>query len=474
MSYNWREIDYALYSLDIRGSIIREIWQPDFKHLVMELYKPGQAINLIIRTDSTGTAIYPATKKIKKQKKPQRFVQFLRAHIRGARIKSIYQLSRERIIRIETHSSQENNILWIRLWASNPNIIVTDLEKNIKECMFRRPGREEMPGKKYSQPDNIARIYKDDTGGFHLRNPELTDNPTEWFKKIEENLSGEEEKKLEDRLREKIAANTEAELTELENRIKNLKSSIKEAENADRLKLYGDLITSEIYRINRGDRYLDTTDYHGNDIRIELDPSLNAHENAEKYYREYHKQTERKKRNLEQLESAEKKRKELAELLISLPGKELEELRKLERQQTKKEQENKKTDSKIPGLQVIINDYIVTIGRNSRESDEILRKYARGNDYWLHVRDWPGGHVFIRPAKTKDVPQHVIMKAAQLAVHFSKANREKRVDLYCTQVKYLRRAKHGTLGTVIPTREKNIVIERDEALVDRILGGREA
>ena len=62
----------------------------------------------------------------------------------------------------------------------------------------------------------------------------------------------------------------------------------------------------------------------------------------------------------------------------------------------------------------------------------------------------------------KSVPLEVLLDAAMLAIHYSKARKAGKADLYYTQVKYLRRAKGGPKGLVIPTQEKNLSVVLDE------------
>ena len=62
----------------------------------------------------------------------------------------------------------------------------------------------------------------------------------------------------------------------------------------------------------------------------------------------------------------------------------------------------------------------------------------------------------------KTVPLDILLYAGNLAVYHSKARRNGQADLYYTQVKYLRRAKNGPKGLVLPTQEKNLLIKIDE------------
>ncbi len=67
-----------------------------------------------------------------------------------------------------------------------------------------------------------------------------------------------------------------------------------------------------------------------------------------------------------------------------------------------------------------IEGYKVMVGRSSKENQELL-SIAKANDIWMHVRNIPGSHVFIRTDK-QNLPQSVLESAAKLCVDFSTKN----------------------------------------------------
>ena len=113
------------------------------------------------------------------------------------------------------------------------------------------------------------------------------------------------------------------------------------------------------------------------------------------------------------------------------------------------------------------------VGRSSRDNDALLRKYVHGNDYWVHARDYPGAYVFIKNQPGKSVPLETFLDAGNLAIFFSKARGSGGGECFYTQVKYLRRAKHGKTGLVIPTQEKNLSITLEEDRLNRMFRGPE-
>ena len=100
MSLNTEEIDLIISELDISGFQIQKIIQPDFSSLVMILYKNGIKHSLMISLNQGKTRLNLTSKLYGKQKKHQRFEQFLKARIVDAHIAEITQIEKERIIKL--------------------------------------------------------------------------------------------------------------------------------------------------------------------------------------------------------------------------------------------------------------------------------------------------------------------------------------------------------------------------------------
>jgi predicted ribosome quality control (RQC) complex YloA/Tae2 family protein len=103
------------------------------------------------------------------------------------------------------------------------------------------------------------------------------------------------------------------------------------------------------------------------------------------------------------------------------------------------------------------------VGRDATENDALLRRHVKGGDLWLHARDFPGSYVFIKQRPGKSFPLEILLDAGNLAIFYSKGRGSGEGDLFYTPVKYLRRAKNGPKGLVIPTQEKNLHIKLDES-----------
>lgn len=115
--------------------------------------------------------------------------------------------------------------------------------------------------------------------------------------------------------------------------------------------------------------------------------------------------------------------------------------------------------------------YPIWVGRNKEQNDRLTLRLANGNDLWLHVGGGrPGSHVVVRLPKAKTASLETLLDAATLAVHFSKARGEGRIEVVYTQRKHVRKPKGLPAGAVVPAQTKSITVLRDEVRLRRLLG----
>ncbi|MCA8952251.1 MAG: DUF814 domain-containing protein [Planctomycetes bacterium] len=114
--------------------------------------------------------------------------------------------------------------------------------------------------------------------------------------------------------------------------------------------------------------------------------------------------------------------------------------------------------------------YQILVGRNNQQNDRLTLRVANGNDVWLHVGGGrPGSHVVVRLPKQKTASLETLLDAATLAVHFSKARGERRIDvIYCLK-KFVRKPKGLPAGAVVPSQTKTISVTLDEGRLRRLL-----
>ena len=501
MSLNCNEINLILEELNLEGAFIQDIVQPGYDTLAFYTYKEGCAKTMLVCTAQNSVRMNETRRKITKNDKPLRFMEFLRSRIKGCRINSVIQIGVERVVKMElsrmveenpkgaakgtVHISlvkkpvlskeeleaqgepkeiEENYILYIKLWNNAANVILCDTDETILEPMFRRPERGEVKDKKFCKPAADEAKVADALKRFPVR--EWTGHESFnsyidwWYSEHSDTLSREA-------LLEKAEKWYNATRSKKEAALNNLEAKLEAFKNAGQLKHQGDLILSFGHLIEGSSRYLECEDYEsGKTVRLMIDPEKSAQENAADYYRQYKKAVSGTEELSHDIELARKQLEKLdaqyEEIRSEQNPVKIEQL--LRRDTTPKQQQKKNH----PGLDYTVNGWYILVGRDANENDELLRHHVRGDDLWLHVRDFPGGYVFIKARKGKTVPLDILLDAANLAVYYSKARNAGKTDLYYTHVKYLRRAKNGPKGLVLPTQEKNLCIEPDKARLSRL------
>lgn len=472
MSLNCNEIDKILGELNVKGFFIQDIVQPGFDTVAFYLYGNAEAKTVVVCTAQNSCRINETRRKIVKNEKPLRFMEFLKSKIKGSKITDIFQIGKQRIIQLNLEHGDEKFIMYIRLWSNAANIIVCNAENNILDTMFRRPQKGEITGGKFVIPQENPikkewpiRDFSEVQEKYAKQNPnapKLTFNQKVdiWYSEYAQNLS--RESLLEQA--EKWFNSTHSRMTlALEKLIKKQE----DFKNAEQLKHYGDLILSYSYLINENSNFLECEDYeNGKKVQILLDSKKSPQENAADYYEKYKKAQSGAVSLQHDIEIAKKKIEKVQKMY-----KEIQEeknpvrIEQLLRKDTTPKQQKKKEH---PGLDYTVNGWYILVGRDANENDELLRHHVRGSDMWLHVRDFPGGYVFVKYRAGKTIPLDILLDAANLAVYYSKARNAGKTDLYYTQVKYLRRAKNGPKGLVLPTHEKNLCITPNKERLARL------
>jgi predicted ribosome quality control (RQC) complex YloA/Tae2 family protein len=478
-SLNWKEIDLVLSELALAGSLIQEIHQPRHDRLVLHLFRAGEQSMLLISLSPRFPRMHALTEKLPNPGTPLRFASFLRSHIRGGRIETAEQLRAmsdpslgERIVKITVRRGEDVNVLWVRLWGAAANAILTDESDVILDAFYRRPKKGEISretleprGKGSGHP----RAKVTGTPEYSVRELPGEGSFNEKLEALYADLEGKGD-------RERAAAQAEAELEISENKLlsnlERLRARLSEYGNLERYRELGNLLTSNLHLVVRGERWIRVQDFFHENVlvEIELRPELTPAQNAESYYDRHRKARLGRSKVQDEIENLEatlgRIRAQRAALAANPDAQSLVTVAKDAARARKPLHE---TD--VPGLVFVSPPFRILVGRTAAENDELLRKRVRGNDWWFHARDWPGAYVFVKAQPGKSLPLETMLDAATLAVHFSKGKTSGQGDVYYTRVKYLRRAKGARRGTVLPTQEKNLHVKIDPARIERLKTG---
>jgi len=261
-------------------------------------------------------------------------------------------------------------------------------------------------------------------------------------------------------------------------------ATVNEATGAERLRLAGELITANLYHLEKGQATLTTTNFYdpaGATITIELDPALAPAANARRYFSRYNRARNAARLAAVQLEQT---RAEIAylesiaqALSLAADHDDLAEIRRELRQAGylpeekekpgKPGQKNNKKEAARPSqpLEFTSPDgFIILVGKNNRQNDWLTLKQAAPGDIWLHTKDSPGSHVIIR-TEGREVPDSTLAMAARLAARYSRAGQSSRVPVDWTLVKHVRKPPGARPGMVTYDHQRTVYVapaeERD-------------
>ncbi|MFV9509944.1 Rqc2 family fibronectin-binding protein [Tepidibacillus sp. LV47] len=260
-----------------------------------------------------------------------------------------------------------------------------------------------------------------------------------------------------------------------EKKIGYLHKDLEQAKEAEKFKLYGELITAHMYMIKRGDSEVEVINYYDENqglIKIPLDPLKTPSENAQHYFKKYNKLKNSLSIIKQQIKETKKEIEYLDTLLTQIENADLADLEdirnemveqgylrgrgKVDRRKNKNpEIEQYRSSEGVP----------IYVGKNNRQNEYLTHRLAHSTDTWLHTKDIPGSHVVIRG---KDFGEQTLLEAATLAAYFSKAKHSSQVPVDYTLIKYVKKTSGAKPGFVIYENQKTLYITPDEKIIERL------
>ena len=246
-------------------------------------------------------------------------------------------------------------------------------------------------------------------------------------------------------------------------------------QNRDALRRAGDLITANLYRMEKGVSVLEAEDYYQENmpvVQIALDPLLTPQQNAAKYYKRYNKAKTAEKVLREQIEKGKVELEYLESILEELWEAEGEQdFRDIRAElkdggylkQHKGEKKQIKRASK-PRLFHSSAGLRISVGRNNRQNDLLTCKEAAPGDLWFHTQKIHGSHVILHTAG-QPADEQSMREAAQLAAYYSRARESQNVPVDYTPVRYVKKPAGAKPGMVIYTTYRTVYVTPEESQV---------
>ena len=256
-----------------------------------------------------------------------------------------------------------------------------------------------------------------------------------------------------------------------------LKNELDDCAAMESVRIKGDVVTANIYRIKQGDSVVVGMDYEsGNEISVPLDVSLAPSKNAQKYYKKYQKMKRASVMLAEQIKKATNEKDYLESVLSFIDRaatpQELAEI-KLEliesgfiagKAETGKK---KKTPASKPLSFQTSDGLTLRVGRNNRQNDALTGSAER-NDLWFHIKGFHGSHVILSVNGNEEPSDRDYTEAAMIAAYYSEKRGSKNVEVDYTRVRALKKPSGSAPGFV--TYEKYYSAVVDAELPEHIKG----
>ncbi len=247
--------------------------------------------------------------------------------------------------------------------------------------------------------------------------------------------------------------------TRLTRKLAIQEKEVAQAQDRERLRQLGDILTANIHKIKKGQTLVRAEDFYDEnmtEIEIPISPILSPQANAAKFYKDYTRMKNAQRELTRQMEIGRQEldylKSVLEELDRAATEAELEEIRQeLQAGGYVKQDDRKRRmkQSKLPPMRFTSTDgYSIYVGRNNRQNDELTFKAARKDDIWCHASKVHGSHVVISCGGTTP-PDDTITQAAQLAAYYSETKGGQNIPVDVTPVKQVKKLPGAKPGMVI-------------------------
>ncbi len=267
-------------------------------------------------------------------------------------------------------------------------------------------------------------------------------------------------------------------LKKIHKKLANINQKLEDCKNMDTYRLYGELITSNLYHIPKENlESVELENYYEENkkIVIPLDHTISPSSNAKKYFKKYNKlkntleivsiQKKETQQEIEYLESI------VYELESATTITDIDEIYneisenvlfkdtfKKEKANIKKNKINKrKVHDTYEPLIYTVDGFTVYVGKNNKQNDYITTKLGKSEDYWFHTQDIRGSHVLLK-TDGKEVKQTTLEAVASLAAYYSKGRLSSNVPVDYCFIKDVKKPSGSKPGMVIFKNYKTLYV----------------
>ncbi|HLG93353.1 MAG TPA: NFACT RNA binding domain-containing protein, partial [candidate division Zixibacteria bacterium] len=260
----------------------------------------------------------------------------------------------------------------------------------------------------------------------------------------------------------------EAEKKDLFSRMEKIETELRSFENPERLRQFGDLILAGKEKIAPRASELVTENWYENPptkIRIPIDPTKTAKQNAESYFSKFQKAERAKALLPKRIQETENDLKKVdgflnrikADGAVDQKWKLAQELETLYPPPAVAKKIKAKEKPQIGWMFWTKDGFKFRVGRNSEENDRLTLHEAKRSDLFLHASQSPGSHVIL-VAEKRPFSKEAILEAASAAAYFSKARHSTKVNVDYTEARYVQKPRKAKPGLVVLMRSKSVMV----------------
>ena len=330
---------------------------------------------------------------------------------------------------------------------------IKDNSKNLDEVYFKIKEIIDMTDSLKLKFVNFNNDYVLDISNEHLTNFSLNFSLDDFYYKRETN-----DQFLT--LKNDLLRTVNNTFKKYEKRLSNMNLKLKECENMDKYRIYGELITANLYKIpNKNVKSIELENYYNNNnlITIPLDDKYTPSINSKRFFKKYSKlknasiivgkQKEETLDILRYLDSviyeieAGTSLDNLLEIKEEISEHEIFKLKnKKENTKSKKKNITKNTKFNFNPLKFDIDGFTLLIGRNNKENDYLSLKYAKPNDIWFHTKDIHGSHgILVIKSISSEPTEEILQKCAKIVAKHSKAKLSSNVPVDYCKAKFVKK-----------------------------------
>lgn len=429
----------------VDGGQVQKIRDPDRDTIALRVRVPGQTTHLVLSAHPRLCRIAAASSNPPTRAEPTTLGRWLRSTVNGRRLVRLEHLAGDRVVIVHFEAAR----LVAELSGRAANLYGLDADGRIMATAHRpaRGERDLRPGRLWTPPRGQA-----PDGPVRFRDPEAVEQHAQAELARQADQTGAQ-------AAQRLINNTRKRLSRL---AKKVRADVARTTDADRWRVLGELLTAQLHTVQKGAPTARVQDWYAEGapvIEIPLDPALDGPANAARYFAKYKKAKAGIAKATARLAEVE----EGLALLDTLAGEtDLEAARAalhaagLYRARQAPAQRRDDAPRLPYRPYTSLKGEAIWVGRGGADNHQTTFRHARGNDYWLHVRDAPGSHVIV-PTRGNGPHPETLADAAALAVQHSKLRGEPGVEVMLTQRKHVRAVKGAGPGRVTVADARTVV-----------------